>query len=212
MSRPLPDLSLYLVVGAGDTGERPLEEVVLRAVEGGVSLVQLREKSTPTRAMLERARRLKALLASRKVPLIVNDRVDVALAAGADGVHLGQDDMPLADARRLVGADMLLGLSVGDEAEARTADPALVDYIGVGPAFATGTKADAGAAIGPEGVAALRRKVGLPGVAIGGIDAGNAGLLAGTGIEGIAVVSAICAAADPTAAARTLRQAFKGAA
>lgn len=208
MTRRVPDLSLYLVVGAADTGRRPFEEVVLRAVGGGVTLVQLREKRTSTRDQIAHARHLKAMLAPRGVPLIVNDRVDVALAAGADGVHLGADDMSPADARRLVGEEMILGLSVGDETEARAADPALVDYVGIGPAFATGTKADAGDAIGPEGVGALRRRVGLPGVAIGGVSADNAGELRESGIEGIAVVSAICAADDPCAAARRLRAVF----
>lgn len=209
MSRGVPDLSLYLVAGVGDTGRRPLEEVVLKAVEGGVTAVQIREKTATTRAFLERARRLKALLDARGVPLIVNDRIDVALAARADGVHLGVDDMAPADARRLVGESMILGLSVGDEVEARAADPALVDYVGIGPAYASGTKADAGTAIGPEGVADLRRRVGLPAVAIGGITRENAGELDATGVGGIAVVSAICAAGDPEAAARGLRAAFR---
>jgi thiamine-phosphate pyrophosphorylase len=210
MPRTLPDLSLYLVLGAQDTGKRPFEEIVLAAIEGGVTLVQLREKHAPTRVQLEHALRLKALLKPRGVPLIVNDRVDVALAAGADGVHLGQDDMPPAEARRLVGPDLLLGLSVGDAMEAETADPDLVDYVGIDPAFDTGTKSDAGTGIGPDGVARLRAKVALPSVAIGGIGPGNAGQLAGTGIEGLAVVSAICAAEDPKAAAQTLRAAFAG--
>lgn len=209
MRRSGPDLSLYLVAGVADTGRRPLEEVVLTAVEGGVTAVQIREKSATTRAFLERARRLKTLLDARGVPLIVNDRVDVALAARADGVHLGVDDMSPADARRLVGADMILGLSVGDEAEAAAADPALVDYVGIGPAFASSTKADAGEAIGPEGVAALRRRVGLPAVAIGGITRDNAHALRTAGVEGIAVVSAICGADDPQAAARALRAAIR---
>jgi len=209
MSRTLPDLTLYLVIGAGDTAGRPVEEVACAAVAGGVTLVQLREKAASTRAQLDAARRLKAVLAPRGVPLIVNDRVDVALAAGADGVHLGQDDMPPAEARRLVGPEMILGLSVGDEDEAKVADPTLVDYIGIGPAFATGTKVDTGAAIGPEGVRHLRQRVGLPGVAIGGISAANADALRDTGIEGIAVVSAVAAAADPARAARDLRRAFR---
>lgn len=207
--RPL-DLSLYLILGAADTGRVPMEEVVLKAVDGGVTVVQLREKDRSTREQLDHALRLKALLAPRGVPLIVNDRVDVALAANADGVHLGQDDMPPREARKLLGEGALIGLSVGDEAEARTADPELVDYVGIGPAFATGTKADAGAAIGPEGVARLRRQVSLPGVAVGGIGQGNAAQLRITGIEGIAVVSAICASSDPKAAAEALRRAFMG--
>jgi len=208
MSRTAPDLSLYLVLGAADTGRRPFEEVVLSAVEGGVTLVQLREKDATTRVLLEHALRLKALLQPRGVPLIVNDRLDVALAANADGVHLGQDDMPAATARQLLGPDKLIGLSVGDTMEAAGADPELVDYVGLGPAFATGSKDDAGDAIGPDGVAALRRKVALPSVAIGGINAGNAAQLAGSGVEGIAVVSAICAADDPEGAAEALRSAF----
>lgn len=208
MTRIRPDLSLYLVLGAADTGPRPFEEVVLSAIAGGVTLVQLREKTISTRAQLDHARRLKALLAPRGVPLIVNDRIDVALAVGADGVHLGEDDMPPAEARRLLGEGMLIGLSVGDEAEAELAAPDLVDYVGIGPAFATGSKADAGEAIGPDGVAALRRKVGLPAVAIGGIQAGNVGELRETGVDGVAVVSAICRADDPRHAAAALRKAL----
>jgi len=210
MSRSLPDLSLYLVLGAADTGRRPFEEVVLAAIEGGVTVVQLRDKQAETRMQLEHALRLKALLEPRGVPLIVNDRIDVAMAARADGVHLGQDDMPPALARRLVGEDMLIGLSVSDRVEADAADPETVDYVGIGSVFPTGTKADAGAAIGPKFAADLRGLVGLPSVAIGGINAGNAGQLRGSGIEGIAVVSAICAAGEPKAAARELRQAYLG--
>lgn len=208
MSRTVPDLSLYLVLGADDTGGRPFEEVVLAAVAGGVTLVQLREKHAPTRTQLEHARRLKALLQPRGVPLIVNDRIDVALAAGADGVHLGQEDMPPKEARQLLGTELLIGLSVGDGEEATTADPGLVDYVGIGPAFMTGTKHDAGKAIGPNGVATLRKQVALPSVAIGGINAGNASSLRDSSIEGVAVVSAICAADDPKRAAQELRAAF----
>jgi thiamine-phosphate pyrophosphorylase len=210
MSRTLPDLNLYLVLGATDTGRRPFEEVVLAAIDGGVTLVQLREKDASTRVVLEHALRLKALLEPRGVPLIVNDRIDVAMAAGAAGVHLGQDDMPAAIARRLVGEEMLIGLSVGNAAEADGADPEVVDYVGIGPVFETGTKADAGQALGPERTANLRRRVGLPSVAIGGIQADNAGQLAGTGLEGLAVVSAICAADDPKRAAERLRGALGG--
>ena len=210
MSRSLPDLSLYLVLGAADTGKRPFEEIVLAAIEGGVTVVQLRDKQASTRVLLEHALRLKALLEPRGVPLIVNDRIDVAMAARADGVHLGQDDMPPVIARRLVGEEMLIGLSVSDRVEADTADPEVVDYCGIGSVFPTGTKSDAGAAIGPEFAHQLRELVDLPSVAIGGINAGNAGQLRGGGIEGLAVVSAICAADDPGAAARELRRAYFG--
>jgi thiamine-phosphate pyrophosphorylase len=210
MSRSLPDLSLYLVLGAADTGKRPFEEVVLAAIEGGVTCVQLRDKQASTRVLLEHALRLKALLEPRGVPLIVNDRIDVAMAARADGVHLGQDDMPPAIARRLVGEEMLIGLSVSDRVEADTADPDMVDYVGIGSVFPTGTKSDAGAAIGPAFAGELRQLVDLPAVAIGGINASNAAQLHGSGIEGLAVVSAICAADDPAAAARELRRAYFG--
>jgi thiamine-phosphate pyrophosphorylase len=210
MTRTLPDLSLYLVLGAADTGKRPFEEVVLSAIEGGVTLVQLRDKPASTRVLLEHALRLKALLEPRGVPLIVNDRIDVAMAARADGVHLGQDDMPPVIARRLVGEEMLIGLSVSDRMEADTADPELVDYVGIGSVFPTGTKSDAGEAIGPEFAGELRQLVGLPSVAIGGINAENAGQLRGSGIEGLAAVSAICAAEDPGAAAGELRRAYFG--
>ena len=208
MTGNLPDLSLYLVVGAGDTGGRPLADVVAAAVRGGVRVVQLREKDATTRELHDRAAELKTLLDPLGVPLIVNDRVDVALAVDAAGIHVGQDDMPPAVARRLMGPARLVGLSVSDSEEAARADPAVVDYVGIGPAFATGTKADAGTAIGPAGVRALREQCAMPGVAIGGITAANAGQLAPTGIEGVAVVSAVAGAADPEAAARELRGAF----
>jgi thiamine-phosphate pyrophosphorylase len=210
MSRSLPDLSLYLVLGAADTGKRPFEEVVLAAIEGGVTVVQLRDKYAETRVLLEHALRLKALLEPRGVPLIVNDRIDVALAARADGVHLGQDDMPPVIARRLVGEEMLIGLSVSDRMEADTADPEIVDYCGIGSVFPTGTKSDAGEAIGPAFAGELRTRVSLPSVAIGGVNAANAGQLRGSGIEGLAVVSAICCAEDPKAAAQELRRAYFG--
>jgi thiamine-phosphate pyrophosphorylase len=210
MSRSLPDLSLYLVLGAADTGKRPFEEIVLAAIEGGVTVVQLRDKQASTRVLLEHALRLKALLEPRGVPLIVNDRIDVAMAARADGVHLGQDDMPPVIARRLVGEEMLIGLSVSDRVEADTADREIVDYCGIGSVFPTGTKSDAGEAIGPGFAQELRELVALPSVAIGGINAGNAGQLRGSGIEGLAVVSAICAADDPGAAAGELRRAYFG--
>ncbi len=206
--RRCPNLGLYLVIGTGDTGGRPLTEIVAAAVAGGVDLVQLREKHADTRTLYRRAGALKDVLDARGVPLIVNDRLDVALAVGAAGVHLGQDDMPPDVARRIMGPGSIVGLSVSDSGEAATADPAIVDYTGIGAAFPTGTKADAGAAIGPAGVRALRSQVAMPSVAIGGITAQNAAELRGTGIEGIAVVSAIAGADDPAAAARELRTAF----
>lgn len=205
------DLSLYLVVGRDALGARALEDVVAAALAGGVTLVQLREKDISDQALAELAAALKSLLAPRGVPLIINDRADVARAIDAAGVHLGQDDMDAARARALLGPDKLIGVSAGTPEEAALVDPAFADYVGVGPVYATPTKADAGAPIGIEGLRSLRADLPpLPLVAIGGIGAGNAAeVMASGAAEGIAVVSAICRAADPEAAARNLRQAIK---
>lgn len=209
MRKPAFDLSLYLVVGTRDTGGRPLAEVVAAAVAGGVTLVQLREKRAPTQQVAELARALRDLLRPSGVPLIVNDDLEAALASGAEGLHIGQEDLSAAEVRRRLPPDRLLGLSVGSAAEAETADPALVDYVGLGPVYATPTKDDAGAPLLPEGLKALRAQVGhLPAVAIGGIKQENAAAVMAGGVDGIAVVSAIAAAADPAAAARALRRAI----
>ncbi len=205
------DLSLYLIAGRQALGGRPLNEVVDAAVRGGVTLVQLREKDADEERMIELARELKAVLAPHGVPLIVNDRLEVALAAEADGLHVGQDDLAPAEARRALGPGKILGTSAGNAEEAATVDPALVDYVGVGPVYATGSKHDAGPAIGLAGLADLRGRLALPMVAIGGISADSAGEVMATGVEGIAVVSGICSAADPEAAARTLRRRIEGA-
>lgn len=203
------DLTLYLVIGSDVVGGRALTDVVAAAVEGGVTLVQLREKAVPLEGMVERARALKALLAPLGVPLIVNDHLEVALAAEADGLHLGQDDGDPRAARAALGPERILGLSAGDPDEAAKVDPAIVDYAGIGPAYATGSKADAGDAIGLSGLRRLRACLDLPLVAIGGIDAEKAAAVMTTGVQGVAVVSAICAAADPEAAARRLRHAIE---
>jgi thiamine-phosphate pyrophosphorylase len=204
MTRRPIDLSLYLVVGHDDTLGRPIEEVIMDAVRGGVTVVQFRDKQGATRELVERARALTAMLRPFGVPLIVNDRVDVALAAGADGVHIGQDDMSAVDTRRLVGPDVIVGLSVTTLAEAKVVDPAIVDYVGVGPVFATPTKLDAAPPLGLKVTAAVCGTLSLPIVAIGGITHRNADSVRETGVHGIAVVSAICAADDPTDAARRL--------
>lgn len=203
------DLGLYLVIGRADCAGRPLLETVAAAVAGGVTLVQLREKQAPSAEVAELARALVALLRPRGVPLIVNDDLEAALAADADGLHVGQDDAPAAAGRGRLPPDRILGLSVGSAEEALTADPAVIDYVGLGPVFATPTKGDAGRPLGVSGLAALRRGVaGLPAVAIGGIKRESAAAVMGAGVEGIAVVSAIAGAADPAAAARALRRAI----
>ncbi len=207
-AKPAFDLTLYLVAGSGTLGGRPLEEVVAAAVRGGVTLVQLREKALADDRVVALARGLKGLLGPLGVPLIVNDRVEVAKAAGADGVHLGQDDLDAARARAILGPDKLIGVSAGTPEEAARVDRNLADYVGIGPVHATPTKPDAGAPIGVAGLTVLGAALApLPVVAIGGIDAGNArAVMASGAAEGVAVVSAICGAEDPEAAARALRR------
>lgn len=198
------DLRLYFV-----TDHRlafpTLLSVTRKAVSGGVTLVQLRNPDIGGRALLEQAIALKAMLDPLGVPLIVNDRADVAAAAGAAGVHVGQSDLPAAAARALLGPDAVVGLSITDAGQLAAVDGAAVDYLGIGPVFATGTKPDAAAALGLDGTAAIVAAAGLPSVAIGGIDAENAAAVAATGVAGLSVVSALSAAEDPAEAARHLR-------
>lgn len=208
---PRFDLSLCLVTDPEMTARRGLVETVAAAIDGGVTLVQLRHKDGPPRLMVEAGRALKALLTARGIPLIVNDRVDVAHAIGADGVHVGQDDLPPAAARAILGPHAIIGLSIARMAELGTFDPAVVDYVGLGPIFPTGTKADAAVALGEAVFASIRRQLRCPVVAIGGITAANAAQAIAAGADGIAVVSAICNAADPRAAAHALRSAVDAA-
>jgi len=208
---PRFDLSLYLVTDPEMTARRGLVETVAAAVEGGVTMVQLRHKDGPARMMVEAGRALHALLAPRGIPLIVNDRIDVAHAIGAEGVHVGQDDLLPAAARAILGPRAIIGLSITGENQLAGCDPAGVDYVGLGPLFPTGTKADAAGALGEAAFAVIRRRLPCPVVAIGGITAHNAAHAIAAGADGIAVVSAICAAADPGAAARALRAAVNAA-
>jgi thiamine-phosphate pyrophosphorylase len=201
---PRLDLSVYLVADPTATRGRDLVQVVAAAVAGGATLVQLRAKDVPTRGMVEAARALVALLHPRGVPLLVNDRVDVALAAGADGAHVGQDDLSAADARRLLGPDALLGVSATTLDEARRADARAADYVGAGPVFPTGSKADAAPPLGLDGLRAVCAATPLPVVAIGGIGVANAAAVIGAGVAGVSVISAICGADDPAGAARAL--------
>ncbi len=209
--RPPRDWSLCLVTDRRLSAPRSIEDVVRAALRGGVTAVQLREKECATRDFVELARALKAILRPAGVPLVVNDRVDVALAAGADGVHIGQSDMAYGDARRLLGPDAIVGLSVETLEQAERAASLDVDYLGVGPVFPTATKADAAPAWGIEGLAALRRASRHVLVAIGGINRENVAAVIQAGADGIAVVSAICSAPDPEQAARDLRVAINAA-
>ena len=197
-------LRLYLVTDRALAGGREIEDIVRESVEGGATMVQLREKDIDTRDFIELALRLKKVLAPYGVPLIINDRVDVALASDADGVHIGQSDMPYAMARRILGPDKIIGLSVENFSQIEEANSLDVDYIGVSPVFATPTKTDTAAPFGLEG---LRRAVEMsvhPTVSIGGMNASTAADVISTGTDGIAVVSAIVCAASPRKASEEL--------
>jgi thiamine-phosphate pyrophosphorylase len=209
--KPLPDWRLYLVTDRDLARGRSIAWVVEAALRGGVTAVQLREKSCPTSDFVQLGRELKKLLAPHQVPLIVNDRVDLALEIGADGVHIGQHDMDPERARRLLGPGAIIGLSIETIEQARAAVSLDVDYLGVGPVFATATKSDAAP---PLGLAALAQVCAISRhrvVAIGGIGLENARQAIDSGADGVAVVSAICAAGDPERAARDLRQSIDAA-
>jgi len=195
---------LYFVTDRALCGSRNLEDVVLMAVQGGASWVQLREKDLATRPFIEEARRLKKILSPLGVPLIINDRLDVVLAAEADGIHIGQEDMPYDIARRLLGPETIIGLSVETWEEVVQAETLDVDYLGVSPVFATPTKTDTKEPWGLEGLARIRAFSHHPLVAIGGINRENAASVILAGADRIAVVSAICAASDPRKAASDL--------
>ncbi len=198
------DFTLYLVTDRRLAGNRPLTEVVRKAVAGGVTVVQLREKDCSSREYLELALNLKEILPPG-VPLIINDRLDVALAAGAAGVHLGQSDLPAEVVRKCLGPEAIIGLSVENLEQLEEARNQPVDYLAISPVFPTPTKTDTGPAWGLEGLARARQLTTLPLVAIGGLNEQNAVEVIRSGADGLAVVSAICAAPDPEQAARRLR-------
>jgi len=205
-----PDWRLYLVTDRGLARGRPMASVVEAAVRGGATAVQLREKNSGTREFVQLGRELKKLLAPLEVPLIVNDRVDIALEIGADGVHIGQQDMDYEGARRLLGPGAIIGLSIETIEQARAAVPLDVDYLGVGPVFATATKMDAAPPLGVAALAEIRAITRQTIVAIGGIGLENARQAIDSGADGVAIVSAICAAEDPERTARELRQVIDG--
>lgn len=209
------DLSLYLVLDPDLCGgPAGMVRTARLAAENGVTVVQLRAPRWKKKQWLSAARELKAALSPLGVPLIVNDQIDVALAADADGVHVGQDDLPAAEARRLIGPDRRLGVSVSDFSELAAVPESGVDYIGIGPVFPTGTKSDAGAALGIDGFGKLAAAAAWPAVAIGGVKAGHCAALLAAGARGVAVVSAICGQPDPARAAAGLARsiaAFNGA-
>jgi thiamine-phosphate pyrophosphorylase len=204
------DLSLYALVDPERSGGHALPDLARAVVAGGATLLQLRDKQGDTRAMVETARAIKAAIAGSGVPLLINDRVDVALAAGADGVHVGWDDMTPADARRLLGPQAIIGLSMKTMEQAREAPLDLIDYVCVGGVFATMSKDNPQPPIGVDGLRRIAtevraRKPGFPVGAIAGIDASNAADVMTAGVDGVAVISALSMTKDPRAAARDLR-------
>ncbi len=199
------DYSLYLVTDRGLCLGRNLLDVVAAAVQGGVTLVQLREKDTDTREFVEQARALKKILAPTQTPLLINDRVDVALACDAEGVHVGQTDMLIADVRALIGPDKIVGLSVDTENDIHAARDLPVDYIGIGPVFPTQTKKTTCPPWGLEGLKKARKLWTKPLIGIGSVNHSNARQVMACGMDGIAVVSALCSAPDVQQAARELK-------
>ena len=199
------DYTLYLVTDRGLSRGRSTLEIVEAAVRGGATCVQLREKQCTTREFIQQARVIRDRLRQLNTPLIINDRLDVALAVEADGVHLGQSDMPLEVARAIVADKMLIGISAESLRDAIEAEKGGADYLGVSPIYATPTKTDTAPALGLEGLRQIRTAVNLPLVGIGGLNHENAGEVIRSGADGVAVVSAIVAADDPEQAARSLR-------
>jgi thiamine-phosphate pyrophosphorylase len=196
------------LVAITDGAERSIEDIVQRAlacVRGGATMVQLRLKDADARTQVEVARALVGALPSG-VPLIMNDRADLAIASGAAGVHVGPEDLPVVAARRVLGPDRIVGLSVGNDAEAL--DASVADYVGIGPVYATASKGDAGAAIGVGELERLAALCARPAVGVGGIDASNAAAVIAAGARGVAVIRALFSASDPEAAARSLRSAI----
>ncbi len=205
MIRPALRLGLYLVTDEQLAGGRATVDIVRAAIRGGVDVVQLRGKELSAREQLAIGQQLRTVTRDAGVLLIVNDRVDLALALDADGVHVGQDDLPAAIARQILGPAKIIGVSAATVAEAAAARAASADYLGVGAIYGTATKADAGAATGPALISTIQAAVNLPIVGIGGIHAQNAAAVIAAGAVGVAVVSAIIAAPDPEQAARTLK-------
>ncbi|MGR5061519.1 thiamine phosphate synthase [Photobacterium sp. DNB22_13_2] len=197
------DYRLYLVTDEHQDLKQ-LEFVIKEAISGGVTMVQLREKHGDIRAFIQRARSIKTLLQQAGIPLIINDRVDVALAVDADGVHLGQSDMPAEIARRLIGDEKILGLSVENEQQLESAQKLPVDYLGLSAIFSTPTKTDTVYAWGIDGLAKAAQFSQLPLVAIGGINQKNIRSVIEAGADGIALVSAICHADSPKEACQQL--------
>ncbi|WP_434983918.1 thiamine phosphate synthase [Vreelandella zhaodongensis] len=196
------DLSLYLVTDTALCDPLGIEKTVEAAVQGGITMVQLRDKHASDEHMISQAKRLKAMLAGSGVPLIINDRLNVALASQADGLHVGQSDMAVQEARHALGQHAIIGLSINTLDQLQGAPVELLDYVGLGPVFATGSKQDHAQPIGFDGLARLASVCQLPSVAIGGLKAEHTAQVKIAGASGIAVISAICGQPDPRLAAQ----------
>jgi thiamine-phosphate pyrophosphorylase len=203
-------LGVYLVLGTQDIGDKSALEIVRMAIAGGVDVVQLREKKAPLRDVIEVGRQMRELCREHDVLFVVNDRVDVALLLEADGVHVGQDDVPAKEARRLVGDRMFIGVSASSVEEARWALEQGADYLGVGSIYATGSKADAGEPVTPALIGEIRAFSNVPIVGIGGISADNCAEVMKQGANGVAVISAIAGQPDPKQAAARLKEIIAG--
>lgn len=211
-SVPLDRWRLYVITDERLARGRTHLQIAEAAVRGGADVIQLRDKTASSRRLYEVARMLREVTRKAGVPFIVNDRVDIALAADADGVHLGREDLPASAARRILGPGRIVGVSAETVEEAVAAEREGADYLGVGPVFeARGTKEDAGEPLGLDRVARIRRHCRLPIVAIGGITAANAGSVREAGADAAAVISAIVAADDIARAARLLKLRLGGA-
>ncbi|MDP2718452.1 MAG: thiamine phosphate synthase [Dehalococcoidia bacterium] len=202
-------LDVYVIIDLNFSKGRSLEDVTASAIKGGASMIQLREKRAETRQIVEMARIVKSICAKNNIPFIVNDRVDIALAVEADGVHLGPDDMAVTDARTLLGPDKIIGASAGNVDEALMAQREGASYLGVGAIYATSTKPDAGAPIGPVTISQIKRVCNLPVVGIGGITKDNAAQVITAGAEGVAVISAAIGAQDIVTAVRDITDTVK---
>lgn len=185
------DYSLYLITDRNFLHGRSLKRCVEDAIKGGVTLIQIREKDASTREFYEVAKEVKEVTSKYKIPLIINDRIDIALAINAEGVHLGQSDMPINEARIILGKNKIIGISANTIEEAFAAENSGADYLGVGPVFYTGTKKDINTPRGINGLRDIIEKINIPSVAIGGINKDNAKSVLATGVNGISVISAI---------------------
>ena len=203
------DYSVYLVTDRRILQGRDLLDAVAEAIEGGVTLIQLREKEVSSREFYQIALKVKELAHSREVPLLINDRLDIALAVNADGLHIGQEDLPLKVARKLLGPDKIIGLSVSNLEDAVQGEKEGADYLGAGAVYPTTSKDVSESPIGPDGLKKIKDAVSIPVVGIGGINLFNIEEVKRTGVDGVAVISAIMGAPDIKDAARKLADAWR---